>query len=161
MKEKNTNKSNIEKLLADGNAVQLHPQGYSMYPMFLPERDEAIIAPIEDISALKRGDVVLYRRDMGILVLHRICRVKKDGFYLVGDNQTEVEGPLRPEQIKGVLTAFIRNGRKISCDNPIYRLASGLWLFLRPVRRCIALPVSKLRKLFKRRLKRRSLNRDD
>ncbi len=143
-------RADIEKLLIEGNTIQLHPQGYSMYPMFLPERDEAIISPVRDASALKRGDVVLYRRDGGILVLHRICKADKSGFYLVGDNQTEVEGPLRPDQIKGVLSAFIRNGREISADNRVYRLASGIWLFLRPVRRCITVPVAALKRRFKR-----------
>lgn len=142
-------KADIEKLLAEGNAIQLHPQGYSMYPMFCPGRDEAIISPVQDVSELKRGDVVLYRRDGGILVLHRICKADESGFYLVGDNQTEVEGPLRPDQMKGVLSAFIRNGRKISADNRIYKLASGIWLFLRPVRRWITVPGAWIKRLFK------------
>lgn len=144
-------KTDIEKLLSEGNTVQIHPQGYSMYPMFTPERDEAIIAPLKDASSLKRGDVVLYRRDGGILVLHRICKVNKNGFYLVGDNQTEVEGPLRPEQMRGVLVAFMRNGKEISADNTVYKIASRLWLFLRPVRRCITVPVAWIKKTFFRK----------
>lgn len=151
MEQKPAQKSDIEKLLIEGNTVQLHPQGYSMYPMFMPGRDEAIIAPVGDSSKLKRGDVVLYRRDSGILVLHRICKVNKNGFYLVGDNQTEVEGPLRTEQIKGILRAFIRKGKEISANNRMYRLASRAWLFLRPVRRCITVPVAKVKRLFVRR----------
>jgi len=151
MKQESTQKSDIEKLLSEGNTVQLHPQGYSMYPMFTPERDEAIISPIRDMSSLKRGDVVLYRRDGGILVLHRICKVNKNGFYLVGDNQTEVEGPLRSEQMRGVLVAFIRNGKEISADNAVYKLASRLWLLLRPVRRCITVPGARLKKIFFRK----------
>ena len=93
----------IEQLLKNGSAVKLKPQGYSMYPLFLPGRDEAVIEHCVP-SELHRGDVILYRRVQGILVLHRICRITRDGFYLVGDNQTEVEGPLSPEQIHGKLT---------------------------------------------------------
>ena len=33
----------IEQLLKNGSAVKLKPQGYSMYPLFLPGRDEAVI----------------------------------------------------------------------------------------------------------------------
>ena len=123
----------IEGLLAQGQTIQVQPQGYSMYPMFVPGRDEAIIGPVQ-IAPLKRGDVVLYRRESGILVLHRICRVRKDGFYMVGDNQSEVEGPLQGTQIKGILTGFIRKGKYRSVKNPVYRLASRMWLFLRPAR---------------------------
>ena len=96
----------IEQLLKNGSAVKLKPQGYSMYPLFLPGRDEAVIEHCVP-SELHRGDVILYRRVQGILVLHRICRITRDGFYLVGDNQTEVEGPLSPEQIHGKLTGVV------------------------------------------------------
>ena len=123
----------LEQLLKDGNIIRIHPQGYSMYPMFLPGRDEALIESVRADSC-KKNDVVLYRRDSGILVLHRICRITDDGVYLVGDNQSEVEGPLRSAQIIGRLTAFIRNGKEISVRQPFYRFLSSLWLFLLPVR---------------------------
>lgn len=123
----------IEQLLKDGSAVQLKPQGYSMYPLFVSGRDEAVIESYP-VDRLRRGDVILYRRDQGILVLHRICRITADGFYLVGDNQTEIEGPLRPDQIRGKMTGVIRNGKSFSVSHPLYRVFSSIWLFLRPIR---------------------------
>lgn len=129
-------KIDIEELLAQGNTIQIHTQGYSMYPMFIPGRDEAVIKPAV-LTELKRGDVVLYRRKSGILVLHRIWKRRQDGFYMVGDNQTEIEGPLEESQIKGILLAFIRNGKYIETTQPIYKLSSRLWLFLRPFRQPI------------------------
>lgn len=146
-----TNKpnSNIEQILSEGKPVQFPPTGYSMYPMFIPGRDEAIVSPLTK-RALKRGDVVLYRRDESILVLHRICRINKQGIYMVGDNQSEVEGPLRPDQVKGILTAFIRNNKTISVRNPIYLTTAHIWLFMRPIRRPIQLIVSNLKQLKKR-----------
>lgn len=80
------------------------------------------------------NDVVLYRRDQGILVLHRICRITSDGFYMVGDNQYEVEGPLRQDQIIGKLIAVNRNSREFTVGNPFYKFVSSLWLFMLPVR---------------------------
>ena len=53
---------------------------------------------------------------------------------LVGDNQSEIEGPLRPDQFRGRLTEVIRNGRQFSVQNPLYRLLTSIWLFLCPVR---------------------------
>ena len=70
----------IEKLLADGNIIKIKPQGYSMYPLFIPGRDEACIEHVA-FSSLKRDDVVLYRRDESILVLHRIWKITGDSFY--------------------------------------------------------------------------------
>ena len=122
----------IEQLLASGTTIKIKPQGYSMYPLFVPGRDEACIERT-DFSSLKRGDVILYRRDKSILVLHRIWKITGNSFYMVGDNQTEIEGPLRADQLRGKLTGFVRNGKFVDVKNPIYRFLSGLWLFLRPM----------------------------
>ena len=128
-----SSRPDLEALLQDGNIIRIRPQGYSMYPLFHPGRDEAIIEAYP-IDQLRRGDVILYRRDQGILVLHRICRITSDGFYLVGDNQTEIEGPLRPDQIRGKMTGVVRGGKSFSVSHPLYRVLSSLWLFLRPIR---------------------------
>ena len=69
----------IEPLLKAGVCIQIHPQGYSMYPFIDPRRDEVVLAGIEDGSALRRGDVVLYRRENGMLVLHRIYKISAGG----------------------------------------------------------------------------------
>ena len=126
-------KIDLEQLLREGNIIRIKPQGFSMYPLFIPGRDEALIQQT-DYTDCHRNDVVLYRRDQGILVLHRICRVASDGFYMVGDNQFEVEGPLRPDQLRGRLIAFIHNGKEISVKNPVYRFLSSLWLGMLPLR---------------------------
>ena len=84
---------------------------------------------------MKKGDVALYRRDGSILVLHRICRITQKGFYMVGDNQSVIEGPLRPDQIRGKMVAFERKGRRpVSVGQMRYRILSGIWLRLLPVR---------------------------
>lgn len=140
---------NIETLLQNGNNIRIRPQGYSMYPVLVPGRDEVIVEPL-GTKKLRRGDVVLYRREKtagGILVLHRIWRVKPDGFYMVGDNQKEIEGPLRPEQIKGSMAAMYRKGKYISVKNPWYRSLTGIWLWLRPVRPAISKTVATLKKI--------------
>lgn len=128
-----SSRPDLEALLQDGNIIRIRPQGYSMYPLFIPGRDEALI---ESVSAntVRKNDVVLYRRDQSILVLHRIDKITEEGFFMVGDNQWEIEGPLRSDQIIGKLVAFVRNGREISAQNPFYRFLSSLWLLMLPVR---------------------------
>ena len=126
-------KTDIEQLLRDGNIIKIKPQGYSMYPLFVPGRDEALIRQVPTDS-LRRGDVILYRRDHSILVLHRICRITPEGFYLAGDNQAEIEGPLRSDQVRGKLIAFVRNGKEIPVTSLGYRLLSSLWLLMFPLR---------------------------
>ena len=106
-------KYDIEQLLEAGEIIQIYPEGYSMYPMFVPGRDAAVIKKA-DVKKIRRADVVLYRRKGSILVLHRVVKRKGGQFYMAGDNQTEVEGPVEADQIRGILTAFVRNGRRIS-----------------------------------------------
>ena len=50
-------KIDLEKLLNDGAIIRIKPQGYSMYPLFIPGRDEALIQQIP-IGYLQRNDVV-------------------------------------------------------------------------------------------------------
>ena len=103
---------NIEQLLRDGNTIKIKPQGYSMYPLFFPGRDEAVIEPVD----------------------HRIWKIRGQSFYMVGDNQTEIEGPLEADQFLGKLCAFVHNGHSVSVKNPLYRMLTSLWLLLRPFR---------------------------
>lgn len=140
---------NIEQLLRDGNTIKLKPQGYSMYPLFYPGRDEAIIEPV-DPSDLRRGDVALYRRRQSILVLHRIWKIREQKFYMVGDNQSEIEGPLDPDQFLGRLCGFVRNGHTISIKNPLYRILSSLWLRMLPVRPVVYRTTRRLRQIKKK-----------
>lgn len=72
-------KIDLEQLLRDGNIIRIKPQGYSMYPLFIPGRDEALIQQISSTDC-RRNDVVLYRRDRSILVLHRIDKITEEGF---------------------------------------------------------------------------------
>lgn len=133
IKENQKNKVDIEALLERGEVIQIRPQGSSMYPLFRMGRDEAILGKA-DTDRLRRGDVVLYRREGSILVLHRIWARKPEGFYMIGDNQMETEGPIKQEQIRGVLLAFVRNGRKTSVHNICYVTGSRLWMLAKPLR---------------------------
>ena len=51
--------------LLENHTIQVQPQGYSMYPLFVPGRDSAVIEKA-DCDRLKKGDVILYRRENGI-----------------------------------------------------------------------------------------------
>ena len=132
-------KADLEELLKNGTPVGFRPQGNSMHPTIVQGRDSVIVEPLGD-RKLKRGDVALFRRSPdaerfpGMLVLHRVHRVKEDGIYMVGDNERILEGPLRREQFIGIMTELIRNGKHISVKNLRYRMLTRIWLFLRPFR---------------------------
>jgi len=136
----------ILDLLEEGETIQIKPQGYSMYPMFIPGRDSAIIRAVEQ-TKLKRGEVVLYKRDHGILVLHRIWKIDSKGIYMNGDNQLIIEGPLRLDQVKGILVAFVRNNKTISTQNLLYKMIAYIWINMLPLRGLMHAIVRKVRKI--------------
>lgn len=143
---------NIEELLLQGKNIRVSPQGYSMYPVLVPERDQVVIEPIAGVK-VKRGDVVLYRRTPdagGILVLHRVWKCTAEGIYLVGDNQTEIEGPLQKEQIKGIMVGIQREEKFLSVTHPLYRLCTGGWLLVRPFRRYFMKVAACIKQLLKK-----------
>ncbi len=132
-------KIDIEQLLREGKMIQTAVNGYSMYPTLVPGRDSVVIEPLDGRPG--RGDVVLYRRDGGILVLHRVWKAGPDGYYMVGDNQTQVEGPLREDQLRGKMVAFVRKGRQCAVRSVPYRLYAALWLRMRPIRHKVAVAI--------------------
>jgi len=140
-------KKNIEYLLKNGTPVGFKPQGTSMHPTIIAGRDSVIVEPLGD-RKLKRGDVALYRRELdapilpGALILHRVCHVRSNGIYMVGDNEKKTEGPIPYDRFLGIMTCLNRNGKTISTKKLSYRLLSRIWLFLRPIRFVIAKPFS-------------------
>lgn len=128
-------KVNIENLLSEGNSVSIEPIGTSMYPLFVERNDRAIIVSFGKFTRrVRRGDVCVYRRPDGGLVIHRIYKASSKEVYFVGDHQTEIEGPLSLDCIIGVMVAFRRKNKEYSVSNPIYIILSRIWLFIRPIR---------------------------
>lgn len=135
-------------LLKEGQIIEIHPQGSSMFPLLIEHRDSVLIQSLENITP-KRGDILLYQRKSGLLVLHRLHHIKNNGFYFVGDNQTELEGPLDSSQLLAKVTHIRRKGHLFSVRHPLYLLFSRIWLFLRPIRPYISRPIGKLWRLMK------------
>ena len=144
-------KKDIVQLLASGQPVEIYPRGNSMYPLVIPGRDRVVIAPfIRQRDRIRKGDILLFRRKNSILVLHRVCRVTKEGAFFVGDNQYEVEGPIAPSMIAGRVVTVVRKNRRISTRHPLYRFLTGLWLLMLPFRPFIWKITAGVRKLFLR-----------
>lgn len=124
----------IKEQFLRGNTVTIYPKGTSMYPFLLEGRNRVVLEDIRH-CVLHRNDVILYQREDSMLVLHRLYRITKDGYYFVGDHQTEVEGPLRSDQLIGKMAGFYRKNGSYCCVQRIdYIFLSRFWLFLRPFR---------------------------
>lgn len=120
-------------IIQEGKQVSLTVSGSSMVPFLAGNRDSVLLS-LPD-GEPKKGDVCLYRRASGQFVLHRLYRVKKDGYYFVGDAQNEIEGPLAREQICAKVIAAVRKGKRITPKNGVWKFYEKLWIRILPMRR--------------------------
>lgn len=133
----------IREAFQKQHSVTIRPQGTSMFPFLIENRN---LVTLEPWTAHKphRGDIMLYQRENQLLILHRLWRIRKDGYYFVGDNQTAPEGPVSPSQLIAVVTEITKGKRCYSVKFLPYRFLSRLWLFLRPLRPYISRPAGKI-----------------
>ena len=71
------------ELLETADSVPLLISGSSMAPFLVHHRDTVYLSKV--CHPLQRGDMILYRRDSGKYVLHRIFRTESETYTLVGD----------------------------------------------------------------------------
>lgn len=121
-----------EILLSDGEIV-FTVTGNSMAPMLRHRRDKVCLIKAPD-QPLHKYDLPLFVRPNGKYVLHRIIGVFDDGYMVIGDNQLTREYPVLHSQVIGIVKAFWRNDKYISCNNPWYRAYCRLWTLLFPLR---------------------------
>lgn len=140
-------------LLNEGHRLRIPLNGLSMFPLLVGGRDEALLSAVQD-KKLKRGDIVLFVQEDGAHVLHRIHHIIKNDFFMLGDSQTTIEGPVSRENVLAMAESLIRKDKTISCSHPVYRFASSLWLWVRPFRPYIFRILLKLNRTIKHNRKR-------
>ena len=77
----------LRELVKEGKEVSMLIAGSSMAPFLVHQRDYIYFKKPE--RNLRKGDMVFFERNNGQYVMHRIWKVKPDGYYIVGDAQTE------------------------------------------------------------------------
>ena len=152
------NKSTLEAELAKNGRIVYPNKGTSMLPLIRQNKDLMIIEKPQ--GRIKRYDAVLYvRKRDGAYILHRVLRVKEDGYVICGDNCTRFEWGITDEDIIGVLTGVIRNGKELKATDFKYRLYVHLWCDLIFIRlpltyicRCCILGLRKIKRIFVKKL---------
>lgn len=120
-------------LLRQGeHSVAVPVAGSSMTPFLV--NGDTVYLDLPD-SPIKRGDVVLYTRDNGRYILHRVYRVNRDGsFIMVGDAQIELELLPSANQIHARVTMARHKGKINKPGQLRWWAYRHIWLWLRPVR---------------------------
>ena len=106
--------------------------GVSMLPLLRQHKDLFTIEKRQ--GRYKKFDVVLYKRPPKSYVLHRVVEVRDKDYVILGDNCVNKEYGIRDEDILGVMTSFVRNGKEIPVSHKGYRMYAAVWYFLYPLR---------------------------
>lgn len=124
-------------------ALPLQISGDSMAPFLRHGRDTVYLSRLT--RPARQGDILLYRRDSGAYVLHRVCRVSKQGLTMLGDAQVIPEPGIRPEQVIAVVKQVIRRGKVEKPGSLCWEFYEKIWYRLRVVRRLLAVFHRRLR----------------
>lgn len=124
------------ELIEQGKEVSMTVTGNSMSPFLIHERDQILMKKPD--RQWKKGDIAFFRRKTGKYIMHRIQRVDAEGkCWFVGDAQTEIEGPIEPEQIFARISAVNRKGKWIYPGNFWWEFFEHVWIRMIPFRRVV------------------------
>ena len=128
--------NNIERSIKELGYAVVPITGTSMLPLLKEGRDRVELKPYCH-ERLKKGDVVLYKKNDGTLVLHRIIKTENREFFTVlGDHQFKNAERVNKNQIIAVACGFFIKGRYVNEKTRWYRLYKKIWLSSLTVRRC-------------------------
>ncbi len=138
----------VRECTAKGQSIGYLPfAGGSMLPMLRQGRDKVELSPLPE--KLKKYDLPVYRFPSGKYVMHRVIKVEDDHYICNGDNLFAFE-KVYPDQLIAIVSAFTRDGKRISVDSFGYKLYSRFWVFVRPIRHPLKRLILRLRKLKRR-----------
>lgn len=120
------------ELMEETDCVPLVISGGSMTPFLVHGRDTVYLSKVS--RPLQKGDMILYRRDNGNYILHRIYRVEPDSFTLVGDAQTELEQGIRTDQVLALVSAVRRKGKLLQPGSFWWDFFQNIWIRMIPLR---------------------------
>jgi hypothetical protein len=86
----------VEEQVKVGGYFYLIPKGVSMLPTI---KGDADTVTLEAPDSLKSGDIVLYKRENGQVVLHRIVKIIGDELTLCGDAQMDFELGIKADDV--------------------------------------------------------------
>lgn len=120
--------NNIERSIKELGYAVVPITGTSMLPLLKEGRDLVDLEPCSQ-ERLKKGDVVLYKKNDGTLVLHRIIKTENGEFFTVlGDHQFNNDERVNNNQIIAVACGFFIKRRYVNEKTQWYRMYKKIWL---------------------------------
>ncbi len=124
----------IEDIIRERGFYITKTKGTSMYPLIKGDCSDVCIVRID--GDIKKYDVVLYIRESGEYVMHRVLDIKDEGCVCCGDNQWELEYGVTRDMIIGRLDSWYKNGERHTVSDKSYLRYVKFW--------CMSLKLRKL-----------------
>jgi hypothetical protein len=122
----------IKDSLSQGQEVIFNPFGDSMFPTLVGGKDQVtLIRP----DLIRTMDICLYERKDHTYVLHRLIKIKKGEYLMMGDNQFALERGISKEDIIGVVKNITHNNKIVNCRSNTYLLKAKMRVKFRLIRR--------------------------
>ncbi len=124
--------TNIEEQLEkDGFVLELSV-GTSMEPLLKQRQEQLLIT--KAIPPFRNNQIVLYKRQSGQYLLHRIVKTTPDYYITRGDNRF-INEKVYETQIIGTLSGFYRGEKFVDCEkNSLYKIYVFLLRLVYPIR---------------------------
>lgn len=119
-------------LVREGKEVPLLISGNSMSPFLVHGRDTVYLKKISERP--QKGDIILYRRNSGEYILHRVFKAEDNSFSFVGDAQNYIERGIREDQLLAVVKTVRRKGKLISSGSLCWEFFEKMWINMVPLR---------------------------
>ncbi len=110
----------IREELASGGSAVINIRGQSMLPLM--KEGECNVRLVPPAFPLKKYEIPFYKREDGQFVLHRVIRIRKDGYVCRGDHQMQKEFSVTEAMIIGVADARIVKGKEKSLRSGIAKM---------------------------------------
>lgn len=125
----------LKEMVEQGLEVSMTVAGTSMEPFLLHDRDKIYFRKPD--GTIKKGDMVFYQRKSGAYVMHRVMRAKKHQYYMAGDHQTFLEGPIEKRQIFAKVVSVERDGVWLTEEDKLWKFYAVWWRRLFWVRKVV------------------------
>lgn len=124
----------LKEMVEQGLEVSMTISGTSMEPFLLHNRDKIYFRKPD--GTIKKGDMVFYQRETGAYVMHRVMKVKQQ-YYMAGDHQTFLEGPIEKKQIFAKVVSVERDGVWLTEEDKLWKFYAVWWRRLFWVRKVV------------------------
>ena len=120
-------------LQGDRIPVTITLAGDSMRPLIRRGRDRVTILPVS--HKLRIGDIVLFRRDQEMYVVHRVWKIRDGMVQTLGDNCVTPDSWIPVSDVWGLVVKMERCGRTFRLDGKTARVFGRGWMAVYPLRR--------------------------